>query len=494
MPDASRTSLRSLLKPLSNTSTIVTSLLSPLSVLADMAQCGAHTYTHASAALPITVLSVFNVILSVLVNALFAWRLYPLGESDRRSLPLLTASWTVKVGMQVGSAVVSVRQAGDREYAEGLFCTLVSLVIAVLVLICQWVHHVHVEPQTLHSQILIRHFYFQLLVFVLWLSLSSITFGNLEGWDYLDSLYFTVVYTLTVGFGDRYPTMTSGKVLLFFFAIIGIAQIGTLVSLMLKFFQSGTSERRDQFRRFLEQDRTEFPTDLNSEIRQLEKLERTLKRDGLSLQSFIATCSFLSFWVLGACLFSTTEGMDFGDALYLCYITFLTIGFGDRVIETAAGKVIFIFYALVSVPIMTGFVFEVYTQVFRALSEAALDDVEDDPDEAHDAQVETSHAKLVEGHRDLSRGDEKGQLASALVQFEGIARDILLSTLTGPERNLLLADRNVRMRIDGVSEEAIKDESVDIARDVRRYRDSYAKLVALLGPTAADPSSRLVDI
>ena len=47
----------------------------------------------------------------------------------------------------------------------------------------------------------------------------------------------------------------------------------------------------------------------------------------------------LALFLLGALAFQVFEGLGFGQALYLAFITALTIGYGDIAPITAAGKV-----------------------------------------------------------------------------------------------------------------------------------------------------------
>ncbi len=45
--------------------------------------------------------------------------------------------------------------------------------------------------------------------------------GRLEGWNFKESVYWSVVTCLTIGFGDYYPRNDSGKEFMIFFALIG---------------------------------------------------------------------------------------------------------------------------------------------------------------------------------------------------------------------------------------------------------------------------------
>ncbi len=58
--------------------------------------------------------------------------------------------------------------------------------------------------------------------------LSTLIFGMvvyhwLEGWAYLDALYFSLITMATIGYGDLVPTTPASKAFTMFFAVNGIA-------------------------------------------------------------------------------------------------------------------------------------------------------------------------------------------------------------------------------------------------------------------------------
>lgn len=68
-----------------------------------------------------------------------------------------------------------------------------------------------------------------LLVFI-----STVFFHTVEKWNWLDSIYFTVVTMATVGYGDYTPKTPEGKVGAMLLILIGIGLFGTFASLLIK--------------------------------------------------------------------------------------------------------------------------------------------------------------------------------------------------------------------------------------------------------------------
>lgn len=58
---------------------------------------------------------------------------------------------------------------------------------------------------------------------VLWILFGTVLFHWLEGWNWIDSLYFTIISLTTVGYGDFTPTTPLTKLIASFFILNGVA-------------------------------------------------------------------------------------------------------------------------------------------------------------------------------------------------------------------------------------------------------------------------------
>ncbi|KAF2870851.1 hypothetical protein BDV95DRAFT_629330 [Massariosphaeria phaeospora] len=89
-------------------------------------------------------------------------------------------------------------------------------------------------------------------------------------------------------------------------------------------------------------------------MRKIQQQTRKLK------QWYALTFSILAFailWCVGAAVFwraeSSTQDMTYFRALYFCYISLLTIGYGDMSPKSNAGRCFFVVWSLIAVPTMT---------------------------------------------------------------------------------------------------------------------------------------------
>lgn len=95
---------------------------------------------------------------------------------------------------------------------------------------------------------------------VLILVAGTIFYRVVEGWRWLDSLYFAVVTLTTVGYGDLTPQTDAGKIFTMFYILVGLGVIASFIALIADFRDtSGGLPRRIMGNRAARTDETEQP-------------------------------------------------------------------------------------------------------------------------------------------------------------------------------------------------------------------------------------------
>ena len=68
------------------------------------------------------------------------------------------------------------------------------------------------------------------------LAVGSIFYHKVEGWSWVDSVYFSFIALTTVGFGDITPTTDLGKIFTIFYLTIGIGLILSFIDILFKHY------------------------------------------------------------------------------------------------------------------------------------------------------------------------------------------------------------------------------------------------------------------
>ncbi len=80
-----------------------------------------------------------------------------------------------------------------------------------------------------------------LITSIIILIIGTLSYHYLEGWNYVDSLYFSVITLTTVGYGDFSPQTTGGKLFTIFYIFIGL---GMILSFLQTLFDHFNEERK----------------------------------------------------------------------------------------------------------------------------------------------------------------------------------------------------------------------------------------------------------
>lgn len=69
-----------------------------------------------------------------------------------------------------------------------------------------------------------------LLTTAVTLGVGTIVYHLVEGWSWIDSLYFSIITLTTIGYGDFSPKTDGGKVFTIFYIIVGIGIILSFIN------------------------------------------------------------------------------------------------------------------------------------------------------------------------------------------------------------------------------------------------------------------------
>ncbi|NVK52445.1 MAG: two pore domain potassium channel family protein [Flavobacteriaceae bacterium] len=69
-----------------------------------------------------------------------------------------------------------------------------------------------------------------LLTSLIILAFGSTVYHYLEGWSWLDAVYFSIITLTTIGYGDFSPKTDGGKLFTIFYILIGIGIILSFIN------------------------------------------------------------------------------------------------------------------------------------------------------------------------------------------------------------------------------------------------------------------------
>ncbi|KDN52470.1 hypothetical protein K437DRAFT_254252 [Tilletiaria anomala UBC 951] len=105
----------------------------------------------------------------------------------------------------------------------------------------------------------------------------------------------------------------------------------------------------DEMEKELKKQREELEANWKAYKAKIIETERTEFYAKLS----VAASLFFLFWTIGALVFMFTEGFDYFTAFYFCWVTMMTIGYGDFTARSPPGRAFFIIWMLFGIGILT---------------------------------------------------------------------------------------------------------------------------------------------
>lgn len=295
----------------------------------------------------------------------------------------------------------------SQAFYYGIYAACLYFVCSSLMVVTFWgamKGHYSKDFQLTNSQ---RTLMLQTIMFLMYLLVGALVFSTIEGWPYLDAVYWADVTLFTVGFGDFSAATPLGRALLFPYALIGVISLGLVVgsirSLVLERGQRQLSARLMEKKRkrtlkrmvrrgkddvlipvtddgadddYPERSNTSF-TEYQRRKREFELMRRIQTRAEHRrrwMAMCISTTVWLILWLVGAAIFQQCElryqGWTYFDGFYFAFVGLTTIGYGDVTPISPAGKSFFVIWSLLALPTMTVLISNAGDTVVKFVREA----------------------------------------------------------------------------------------------------------------------------
>lgn len=273
-------------------------------------------------------------------------------------------------------------------YSQNFFAGIISasLYVLVAVLLSIYMISVRVSPfdPAERRKIECTSIVFRVTSFAILLLGGAAVYSAIEGWSLMDALYFTNYTLLTIGLGNLVPQSHLGRSLLFPYATLGITNLGLVITAVASFTDQA---RRLKLKRTIEEARKDIDAPdlkeklvggistgegapsqsplVNSRVPKAEEIIKVRdaksafyrRRRWVELGFFLA--AWFVLWLASAGVFRHSEkdgNWTYFVALYFTYTSLTTIGYGDYFPTSNFGKVFFIFWSLLAIPILTNLV------------------------------------------------------------------------------------------------------------------------------------------
>ncbi|KAF2022036.1 voltage-gated potassium channel [Aaosphaeria arxii CBS 175.79] len=287
----------------------------------------------------------------------------------------------------------------SQAYYYGIIAASLYFIISTLMIITVYGAYKGHYPKEFRLTPSQRTLMLQTISFMIYLLLGALVFSKIEGWNFLDGVYWADFTLLTVGIGGEYvPTTHTGRSLLFPFAIGGIVMVGLVVgsirSLVLERGKEKMSARFTEHQRERAISSVNFkqgtvnlgifhtirlPGEAVSEVERREqefqimrKVQTTAEHKRRYTALAMSSIAALTLWFLGAVVFMESEkpqGWSYFVSLYFAYTSLLTIGYGDYTLSSNAGKAFFVFWSLLAVPTLTILISNMGDTVIKSFKE-----------------------------------------------------------------------------------------------------------------------------
>jgi potassium channel subfamily K len=299
------------------------------------------------------------------------------------SAPITIVGWLASSFMLIGlvaatPAHLPLPDTGLATYSQAFyyacFAAAIYLILSVMLMATATAVYVHHYSLGYHLTMSQRSLMLQTMLFLGYLLAAGAVYSHIEGWDFLDSVYYVNVTLFTIGFGDFSPKTHLGRSLFFPMAVGGILFVGLIIaSIRTLVLESGSRKisirmvevardnalKKYHTRVVAEDDETAELERREEEFNIMRRVQLAAGRRNRMISLAVSASVFFLLWFIGAVVFwkaeNATGGEDWSyfETMYFTYVSLITVGYGDFYPQTNSAKPSFVFWSLVALPALT---------------------------------------------------------------------------------------------------------------------------------------------
>ncbi|KAK1984147.1 LOW QUALITY PROTEIN: ion channel protein [Colletotrichum cereale] len=298
----------------------------------------------------------------------------------------------------------------SQAFYYGMFAAILYFLTASLMVVTVYGAYTRHYAKDFQLTLAQRTLMLQTILFLVYLLLGALVFSTIEGWAYLDAVYWADVTLFTVGFGEFAAATPLGRALLIPYALVGVISLGLVIgSIRSLVLERGRrrldarmveKRRRQLIRKMTRKGKDEIlkPIHQDSDVSapsspssapstELERRERefnlmrkiqdqaSVRRRWMAMS--VSFSSWILLWLVGAKVFQECErpyqNWTYFEGFYFAFVTLTTIGYGDRTPVSNSGKAFFVFWSLLALPTMTVMISNAGDTVVKAVRDATLE-------------------------------------------------------------------------------------------------------------------------